>query len=165
MYLAETWAVDNRVETVLGALPITDSSSTCSSGNGYTSKSEGLREGRDTIDGDELDRPLEKEDDDDDIVCVVGVMDDVDSETCRTGAWYRGRAVPVVVPEGDSRTTGAGCGGRAVPVVIAEGETGKVLSLFTDDTTEALGLKNDVSNERSGTSGIAIDIKDGDGCS
>lgn len=109
MYLAVTWAVDNRVETVLGALPTTDSSSICSPGSGYTSKSEGLREGRDTIDGDELDRPLEKEeDDDDDIVCVVGVMDDVDSETRTVGAWYRGRAVPVEVPEGDSRTTGAG---------------------------------------------------------
>ena len=40
-----------------------------------------------------------------------------------------------------------------------------MLSLFTDDTTEPLGLKTDVSNERSGTSGIAIDIKDGEGCS
>ena len=88
MALTEVRAVDNRVETVLGALPITDSSSTSSPGSGYTSKSEGLSEGRDIIDGDELDRPLENDDDEDDIVCVVGVMDDVDSETRRTGAEY-----------------------------------------------------------------------------
>ena len=145
MTLAEAWAVDNRVEIVLGALPITDSSAISSAGSG-TSKSEGVRVGCDTTDRDELERPVEKEDDEDedDIDCVVGVMDDVDSET---------------------RTTGAGCGGRSVLVVIAEGEIGKVLSLFTDDTTEPLGLKNDVSKERSGTSGIAIDIIDGDGCS
>lgn len=88
MTLAEAWAVDNRVEIVLGALPITDSSATSSTGSG-TSKSEGVRVGCDTTDRDELERPLEKDDDDDDddvIDCVVGVMDDVDSETRTIGA-------------------------------------------------------------------------------
>lgn len=58
-----------------------------------------------------------------------------------------------------------GKGEAGSPVESTEGVSGMVLSLFTDETADPLGLKNEVSNEVSGPSCKASDITEGEGSS
>ena len=145
--LTEAGAVSRRVEIVLGATPTTDSSSPSPS-DSPVPNNDGLELGcggssrRDELPEGEL------EEEEDDVVPLDDVIGVEDSDRGGTGA-----------------AAAAARWGKGVMAIEPGEEAGKAPALCADDTTDPLGLRNEVSNERSELSDIATDAGDGEGCS
>ena len=124
--LTEAGAVSRRVEIVLGPIPTTDSSSPSPSvrGSKSVSNNDGLELGCGGGSLEDEDKLLENKEEEDDIVLLDDVTVDDDS---------------------DSSGAGAARWGKGAIAIKTGGEAGKVVVLRTDDTTDPLGLRNEVS--------------------